>query len=253
MVSKSHRPSLALYRASSLRSSKSRKMALNLNAFQTGRKTAADQLHQQMQLHFPVFARLRAGDAEQARGPPFDEIADEQHRADAEVAPHRRIVALVVARLARYRAARIRAAAPAATAATAVRPRIGRATAPGCRWRACRAPPGCRRYSRDSASRRDERPRRVRVASRSSSKLTPMMSSAVAAVIDWKSTAILVQMTSRPTAGRSAALRPGLRGQYVRGGQVRVAGIVGCYCHAPSEVPEKCCGYRSTVCHSDSS
>ncbi len=37
----------------------------------------------------------------------------------------------------------------------------------------------------------------------------------------------------------SATLRPGLRGQYVRGGQIWVAGIVGCYCHAPSEVPEK--------------
>jgi hypothetical protein len=29
-----------------------------------------------------------------------------------------------------------------------------------------------------------------------------------------------------------------VRGQYVRGGQVWMAGIVWSYCHAPSQVPE---------------
>ena len=42
-----------------------------------------------------------------------------------------------------------------------------------------------------------------------------------------------------PGSRANSALRPCLRRQYVRGGQVWVAGIVGCYCHAPSEVPDE--------------
>jgi hypothetical protein len=38
--------------------------------------------------------------------------------------------------------------------------------------------------------------------------------------------------------GSRSTPRPSLWRQYVRGGQVWVAGIVGCYCHAPSEFPE---------------
>ena len=74
-------------------------VALDLDALESGGKAAADQLHQQMQLHFPVLARQRAGDPEQAGRPALDEVADDQHRADAEVTPHRRILGLIGARL----------------------------------------------------------------------------------------------------------------------------------------------------------
>ncbi|MHB8816784.1 MAG: hypothetical protein ACYDAE_26455, partial [Steroidobacteraceae bacterium] len=42
-------------------------------------------------------------------------------------------------------------------------------------------------------------------------------------------------------AGRvtNTSLRPGLRRQNVRGGEIWVAGIVGGYCHAPALVPEE--------------
>ncbi len=74
-------------------------MTLDLDALQPGSQTASDQLHQQMQLYFPVLARVRAGDAEQPGRAAFDEIADEQHRSDAEMVPKRRIVALIAARI----------------------------------------------------------------------------------------------------------------------------------------------------------
>jgi hypothetical protein len=37
----------------------------------------------------------------------------------------------------------------------------------------------------------------------------------------------------QPDDGASSTFRPGLRRQYVRGGQVWVAGIMWSYCHAP--------------------
>ncbi len=42
-----------------------------------------------------------------------------------------------------------------------------------------------------------------------------------------------------PAGRANTALRPTLRRQYVGGGKVWVAGIEGCYCHAPSEVREE--------------
>src|SRR5258708_12095825 len=73
---------------------------LDLDAFQAGGETGADQLHQEMQLDFPVLARLRAGDPEQPRRSAFDEIADDQHRSDAEMHPRGGVIALIAARLA---------------------------------------------------------------------------------------------------------------------------------------------------------
>ncbi len=74
-------------------------MTLDLDALESGGEAAADQLHQQMQLHLPIVARPRAGDAEHACGASLDEVADHQHRSDPEIRPQRRIVALIGARL----------------------------------------------------------------------------------------------------------------------------------------------------------
>src|SRR5579863_682014 len=75
-----------------------------------------------------------------------------------------------------------------------------------------------------------------------------MTSSAVDAVIDWKSTAILVQITSSPVAGRiprfghvcadntSEAVKSGWRGS---------RGAIAMRLRRS----QKCCGYESTVCH----
>src|ERR1700719_4308188 len=76
-----------------------------------------------------------------------------------------------------------------------------------------------------------------------------MISSAVTAVIDWKSTAILVQITSSPTGGRiprfghvcgdstSEAVKSAWRGSW------------GAIAMRLRRSQEKGCGYRSTVCH----
>src|SRR6266404_1800056 len=76
-----------------------------------------------------------------------------------------------------------------------------------------------------------------------------MTSEAVTAVIDWKSTAILVQITSSPTAGRiprlghvwgdnmSEAVRSGWRGSWGATAMRRRRSQI------------NCCGYESTVCH----
>jgi hypothetical protein len=74
-------------------------LALDLDAFQAGGKTAADQLHQEIQLYFPVLARQRARDPQQAGRSALDEIADDQHRPDAEMTPQGGVLALVAARL----------------------------------------------------------------------------------------------------------------------------------------------------------
>ena len=70
-------------------------MRLDLDALEARRETRADELHQQMQLHFPVVARPRAGDPEDPGRAPVDEVSDDEERADAEVRPHRRVLGLV--------------------------------------------------------------------------------------------------------------------------------------------------------------
>src|SRR5882762_217967 len=76
-----------------------------------------------------------------------------------------------------------------------------------------------------------------------------MTSDAVTAVIDWKSTAILVQITSSPTAGRiprfghvcgdnmSEAVKSGWRGSW------------GAIAMRLRRSRMNSCGYESTVCH----
>ncbi len=75
--------------------------ALNLDAFQAGREAAAQQLHEQVQLHFPGLARRRARDPQQARGTPFNRIADEEHRTNEQLAPQRGVLDLIGPRLRR--------------------------------------------------------------------------------------------------------------------------------------------------------
>ena len=70
-------------------------LRLYRNSLEARGKTAADELEQQMQLHVPVVARQRARDSEDAGRPILDEISDHENRADAELAPHGRIVSLV--------------------------------------------------------------------------------------------------------------------------------------------------------------
>ncbi len=98
MVSKSQSPSFALYSASFVALFQIAQVVLDLDALQAGGQAAAHQFHQEVHLHFPVLPWTRAGDPEQAGGPAFDEIADDQHRSDTEMTPHRRVIALIASR-----------------------------------------------------------------------------------------------------------------------------------------------------------
>ena len=86
-------------------------LALNGDALERARKAAADELHQQVQLHFPVGARVRPGNSQRAGRPALDEVADHQHRTDAEPGPDGGVGRLILARMfgvAQFRDAQLR-------------------------------------------------------------------------------------------------------------------------------------------------
>src|ERR1700722_7995489 len=76
-----------------------------------------------------------------------------------------------------------------------------------------------------------------------------MTSSAVNAVIDWKSTAILVQMTSSPTAGRIPRFGQACGDNMSEADKSGWRVSWGAIAMRLLRSQKNCCVYESTVCH----
>ena len=213
-------------------------MPLDPDALEAGGKAAADQLHQQMQLDFPVLARHGAGDPQQAGRAALHEITDDEHRSDAEVAPNAGIPALIdagfggVAQL-RYSQGSQARLQPRECIQGLAEQLFGIA---GGQHAARHLDVGERSRLHIDADVE------CGIGARGFAQQFQVGADGLGRrhvghglEIDRDLGADDIQ----PHGGTISTLRPGLRGQYVRGGQVWVAGIVGSYCHAPSKVPEK--------------
>ncbi len=211
-------------------------MRLNLDALQTGRQTAADQFHEQVKLDFPVLARPGAGDTQKSRGPALDEISDDQNRADAEVCPERPVFGLIGARVAGI-----------ADLRDAQRGEPGFEPGQNLEGLAAQL---LRVAGRQHAARRlhvdDARALGVQAhveGGVGASRIAQQFQvgddafhrgfSRHGLEIDGDLGADDVEAHGRS----DAASRPRVRGQYIRGAEVGMSRVVGCYRHAPLEVP----------------
>ncbi len=213
-------------------------LMLDLDAFEAGGKTAAEQLHQKVQLNFPVIARQRARDPQEACRPAFDEITDDQHRSDTEVNPDGGVIALIAARLAGI--AQLR---HSQRRQTRLQPREG---VQGLTAQLFRVAGG--EHAPCHLDLVEQSRLRVEVDMKGSVRARRLAQQLQIDADDLERRCRCHRLEIdgdlgadhiETHGGTNTALRPGRRRQYVRGGQVWVAGIVGCYCHAPSEVPDK--------------